>query len=44
VYARQTEPLLAFYGARGLLTRLDGEGAIDAIQAELTRVLETVKR
>jgi adenylate kinase len=44
VYARQTEPLLAFYGARGLLTRINGEGAIDAIQAELARVLETVKR
>jgi adenylate kinase len=44
VYAKQTEPLLAFYGARGLLTRINGEGAIDAIQAELRRVLEAVRR
>jgi adenylate kinase len=42
VYARQTEPLLAFYESRGLLRRIDGEGPIDGIRAALKRATETV--
>lgn len=40
VYARQTEPLLAFYESRGLLTRINGEGAIAEIRAASKRVTE----
>lgn len=42
VYSRQTEPLLAFYESRGLLRRIQGEGAIDGIRAELKRATEAV--
>jgi adenylate kinase len=40
VYARQTEPLLAFYRERGLLAAIEGEGAIDEIRASLHRVID----
>lgn len=44
VYARQTEPLLAFYRDRKLLTRIHGEGAIDDIRAELRRATEAARK
>jgi len=31
VYREQTEPLIAFYDERGLVTRVDGEGTIEEI-------------
>jgi adenylate kinase len=37
VYARQTSPLLSYYGDRGLLTTLNGEGSIDAIRGAIRR-------
>ncbi|MBI1734357.1 MAG: adenylate kinase [Candidatus Rokubacteria bacterium] len=37
VYAKQTAPLLEYYRGRGLVTTIKGEGAIDAIRAELRR-------
>ena len=35
VYARQTAPLLAYYGQRGLLTTVAGEGSIEAIRSAI---------
>ena len=37
VYARQTAPLLDYYKSRGRVTTVKGEGAIDAIRAEVRR-------
>jgi adenylate kinase len=37
VYAKQTAPLLDYYKSRGRVTTIHGEGAIDAIRAELRR-------
>ncbi|MCY3886537.1 MAG: adenylate kinase [Chloroflexi bacterium] len=42
VYRQQTEPLVAFYEAAGILTRVDGEREPEAVQADLLRVLEAV--
>ncbi|MGH8145189.1 MAG: adenylate kinase [Rhodanobacteraceae bacterium] len=39
VYAEQTAPVADFYAQRGLLTEIDGVGAIDAIGARLLAVL-----
>lgn len=38
-YHAQTEPLLPFYEARGLLQRIDGTLEMDAVTAEMERVL-----
>jgi adenylate kinase len=38
-YARQTEPLKAFYGKRGILTRVDGVGSPDGIYTEIKKAL-----
>ena len=35
VYREATAPLIGFYGARGLLARVDGEGDIDQVQTAL---------
>jgi|SoiMethySBSTD1v2_1073268.scaffolds.fasta_scaffold226462_2 adenylate kinase len=35
VYHRETEPLAAHYGERGLLRRVDGAGAPDSVAAEI---------
>lgn len=37
VYARQTAPLLDYYGRRGLLSTVSGEGAIEEIRAAVRR-------
>jgi adenylate kinase len=37
VYGRQTAPLLDHYRRRGLLTTVEGEGAIDAVRAAIRR-------
>jgi len=39
VYAEQTAPVANFYAARGLLTEIDGVGAIDAIGNRLLAAL-----
>ncbi len=39
VYREQTVPLVDFYSARGLLRRVDGVGAIDAIVARVRQAL-----
>lgn len=39
VYARQTAPLEAFYRQRGILECIDGQGAVDVIQARIMVVL-----
>ncbi len=31
VYHRETEPLVAFYEGKGLLAKIDGSAAIDAV-------------
>lgn len=40
VYHRETEPLVEYYGDRGLLRRVDGEGDADAVNAEVRAALE----
>ena len=35
VYREATAPLIGFYGARGVLARVDGEGDIDQVQTAL---------
>ena len=37
VYARQTAPLLDYYRGRGLLTPIQGEGAVDTIRTAIRR-------
>jgi adenylate kinase len=37
VYTKQTAPLLDYYGRRGQVTTIKGEGAIEAIRDELRR-------
>ncbi len=38
-YAAQTEPLVGFYSARGVLRRVDGVGSLDAVTARIRQVL-----
>ena len=40
VYAKQTAPLLEYYRGRGLVTTVNGEGAIDAIRADLRKATQ----
>jgi adenylate kinase len=40
VYAKQTEPLLAYYRERGLLVTVAGEGPIEAVRAALLRAVD----
>jgi adenylate kinase len=40
VYHRETEPLIGYYEARGLLRRVDGAGDPDAVHAEVRAALE----
>lgn len=39
VYRRQTEPLIAYYAARGLLRDVDGSGGVDEVAERLSRTL-----
>jgi adenylate kinase len=39
VYEEQTAPLISFYETRGLLSHLDGAGAVEAVYQNLTKVL-----
>lgn len=39
VYRRQTAPLIAFYGKKGLLKSVDGMAPIDTVTAAIDRVL-----
>jgi adenylate kinase len=39
VYHRETEPLVDYYGQRGLLQRVDGEGDADAVTARIRAAL-----
>jgi adenylate kinase len=40
VYAEQTAPLTDLYGARGLVRRVDGMGAVDEVTDRLAKALE----
>ncbi len=44
VYARQTEPLLTYYGQRGLLKKVDGDQSVDAVYGAIKAVLEEEAR
>jgi adenylate kinase len=44
VYERQTEPLLAYYRDRELLTAIHGEGTIDDIRASLKAAVDAIPR
>ena len=39
-YYKQTSPLIGYYYAKGMLSRVDGLGAIDAVQGEIKAVLD----
>ena len=39
VYRRQTAPLLDYYGGRGRLTTIDGEGSVESIAAAIRRAV-----
>lgn len=38
-YERQTQPLIAYYEARGLLRRVDGLGAVDEVYERIRRAM-----
>ena len=40
VYVEQTEPLVRFYRAKGVLKEVDGEVAIEEVTAALVKALE----
>jgi adenylate kinase len=40
VYHTQTAPLLDYYGARGLLARVAGEGPVERVAAEIRRAVK----
>lgn len=39
VYHRMTEPLVGYYGGRGLVATVDGEGEVDEVAARIEREL-----
>ena len=39
VYRRQTAPILPYYGARGVLRRVDGMADIDTVTCEIDKIL-----
>lgn len=43
VYEEQTSPLISYYDVKGLLTNLDGAGAVDSVYQNLTKVLAPYK-
>lgn len=44
VYREETEPLLHYYRARGLLVEIDGDRPIETVHAELIAVIEKAAR
>lgn len=40
VYEAQTQPLIDYYAARGLLKTVDGDGAIDAVEQAIVAAVE----
>ena len=43
VYEEQTAPLISYYDQKGVLTNLDGAGAVDSVFHQLTKVLSQYK-
>lgn len=43
VYNEQTAPLIAYYENRGLLSRVDGDQSVEAVNAELVAVIESAE-
>jgi adenylate kinase len=39
-YYKKTAPLIGYYYAKGLLTSIDGLGAIDAVEADIAKILD----
>ena len=39
-YRAKTAPILPLYDARGIVTRIDGMGSMDAVQAQIEEVLK----
>lgn len=39
-YRAKTQPILPFYGARGLVRRVNGMGSVDAVAAEIDAILD----
>ena len=39
-YYKQTSPLIGYYHAKGMLSRVDGLADIDAVEAQIAGVLD----
>jgi adenylate kinase len=44
VYREKTEPLVGFYGERGLLAEVDGVGSVEDVAARVDEALASVRR
>lgn len=44
VYTEQTQPLIDFYGAKGILKTVDGDRDVDAVFASVVEILEKYAR
>jgi len=44
VYKEQSEPLVALYGGRGILSRVDGNGELGKVVAEITGIVKSIAR
>ena len=42
VYHDQTEPLIAFYGAKGILHHIAGDRPVDTVRADIAGILESL--
>jgi adenylate kinase len=43
-YYKETAPLIGYYFAKGLLTEVNGERAIEVVQADLRAVVEAARK
>jgi adenylate kinase len=43
-YFKETAPLIGYYFAKGLLTEVNGERAIEVVQADLRAVVEAARK
>ena len=40
-YREKTQPILPYYEARGLVRRVDGMASVEAVAAEIDRILDS---
>jgi adenylate kinase len=44
IYYKETSPLIGYYFAKGLLAQINGEQAIEVVQADLRAVVEAARK